>query len=474
MAHWQWQSGTCTGRLFTNTSGEPGFCARLFTWLQEAPLVSGLGGPQWYLYDDQRTLLTDPYAVFCNQSSPTWDSAPIFIKIGYVTAAISQVQASIELYATWNNTTHTGKVINYWGIVCQDTQFFYDFRGGPDGLYILTNVAGSWSYFYIDPFITDDEIVPPVSARSYATSKYITKTGDTESQISEEYRITGWLNSRDSSGNIYVSTVRSGGNIQVLFYSNPARTSEYLIGFTTSSSSLGSRTINVANSSGMAGNIIINALGTVSNSNIVLRMGVIEVTAGTGSLFEIGRTYYLYDWSTTSIRTSYLTILDISGDTIFLSEKTGIWDFSIGSVLTGLDHRFIASGSTFRYTGVGVGYSASTVAVMYPIPGQEVRTPSTTFNTRHNIVAFFSSALTKGNPDRRNRFYVMEPYYAPGDDSNGDATDELFGYSKYMLMSSPEGLAVMQYARVYNGQEYLAFIITGGYAYCVLNTFYYT
>lgn len=101
-------------------------------------------GPNWFVWDDQSTIGSNPYIIVSNQASPTANSKAVFIR-WLVTSAAERIEMSAYLW--WNNSTHVGfGFAETFYITTQTGTFSYYFRGGDYLIAAMTRIGTSISY----------------------------------------------------------------------------------------------------------------------------------------------------------------------------------------------------------------------------------------------------------------------------------------------------------------------------------------
>jgi len=168
---WQKETGVATGRGFDPN----GYCGLFKTWVAKNAVS---GGPNWYIWDDQSALLTDPYIIITDTLSPVVNDVttgpdglpPKFIKFGYLSATGQEVR--MQHYMWWDNVAHAG--FGLWSgkkITTYDaTDFEYRFRGGAIGIAIHSRLASSWYSIGILDWEGDPNRIESISTYSVLTS----------------------------------------------------------------------------------------------------------------------------------------------------------------------------------------------------------------------------------------------------------------------------------------------------------------
>ena len=177
----------CFGRGF-NEGGTGGLLENFYDWVQrkpvDNPVSKSTGGPGWYVIEDNRTDLSNPYIIVSNHDASTVQNFPnscyiyegvnkvypqdgstsslnphkVF-KVGYNTASPGNIL--FEAY-TWYDTCASEYNNRYYSEsigTLDGAAFVYDFRGGPNFISLGTRRGFNWDFFQVGDWTGDDRYV---------------------------------------------------------------------------------------------------------------------------------------------------------------------------------------------------------------------------------------------------------------------------------------------------------------------------
>lgn len=354
-------ANACTGRGFSGTDAN-GFLKNFLDWVTHIPNDATVGnrGPGWYNIDNQSTLVTDPYIVISDQAAPTPNSRARIIQVKMVTGTAQQIQCHCWFY--WNSVTHTGTGV--WAIFNIPTVdsglFAYDFRGGPDCMWLASYIAGTLIFGAVETWTGLSTYCEPESALSTLQTPFYLEAGDSGNQLGGYEGITGIVTNGvntnvDANGNLHFSLINtSGTTYRIDAFKDAARTLRVGFTGTFTNTATGSKTFTADNTTvaGIGGAINLTATAT-PNILISCRFGRVDVAAGKGVDYKVNDPYFLFDATTGSILISYLRVMAISGDTLTLSSHPQKL-FPAGTLIGAYPHRFVAIYQR-NFTSVGVG-----------------------------------------------------------------------------------------------------------------------
>lgn len=474
MASFQKESGTAKGRGFGSVDGVPSFMNRLKTWITKLAVN---GGPAWYILDDQSALSVNPYIVISDKSTITNGNRNkvIIIYVPNSSGATSD-RIYVEYYWSWNTTTHTG-IGRYAGhrINTEDTnEFAYDFRGGPEGLLIMTRTLGStWTWTFIDEWVGNSNLVEDESGHTGTLSaNWLVESGDNNNQLSGYEGLTGVAANLDVNNKLYFSITFSSPNWGLNIYKDSARTQ--LIGTIGSANYTAPvvLTVTAQNSSGLGGTVRLDAK-VAADVDIDVDFSV-TLGSGEGAGFTPGKYYFIWDVSDNTTRINYVKVVSVTGDKLVLDGiQTSSTDgpFKAGSIISPYGHRFFVMGSN---TGAGSGnlnqipyqsyYQGGNLALS---DGFSSNT-SATYTTNNYIVRLM-------NPDDEGRYAVMKCLVGEVTDRNGNSysstglsssalaakPNRLYGQLKSFYYTSDRALSQMLSGRTIDSKNYIAFTAGG-------------
>ncbi len=446
MAAFQKESGSVTSRDWSSN----GWCGKFKAWVVKS---YGAGGPLWYIIDDQSGLATDPYIVVCNQSSPTWDSIAKIIQVKMVT---STELVQISYWMWWNTSTHVGS--NLWHQACLTTQtssFVYDFRGGPEILFMASRIGTSIYWSFVDEWDPIATLCESTSRFGTLTAKAFLETGDTNNQLSGYERLSGYKANLDGNGKLYFSANFSAGTLNVNIYKDSARTQ--LIGHTTSANgsltTTGLKSVAADNASGLGGFINYDAIGSSSNTGIACRFNRLDLGSGEGAAVTVGKPYYIYDRTGATAIFGYFIVEAKSGDQIQIDALSS--DINTGAIIGPYLHPWTSTSSHYGATG-GNGNNMSIPYMSQPDNPFASRAGGAS-DPRAGHAWMSVGGVDRMNPDDEQRFAVMRPLIYEFSQTGSTSMNRAYGRTKNTYTSSPTGLAIFQDGRLINGNQWLYF-----------------
>lgn len=488
MAGFKVVQDVCHGRDFTAPAGgvKGGLLYAIAT-SGIASLVSG--GLGWSMQDDQRALGTDPYIVLCSLNAPGANTPAKFIQFLMPTATGSQIRAFYWLY--WDPATHTGRgLYGAHNIRTDDSvDFIYDFRGGPECLFLHTyTTAATWEGTWIDEFTLDPNIIDSVSA----TTAVLNYTDNGNIQF-RGIDLTGgtMANGLDVNGNMYISVILvSGSTYRIDIFNNTARGAGDLIWrsntFTGLANSAARQTLTgtAQNSSGVTYNVYMQG-PTVADATIVFRQNKITVGTGEGAQFTVGNYYFIYDLTTRLAVNSFLVTAK-SGDV--LSVDRLYRPFPIGAKIGSYPHPYFVAGTGNSLWGnrAGIPYMGVTGTMGNFVSSEtgsqsgivEISNASTllasgiwNFYPAYGPSAVTSAEdnyITRQSPNRKGLWALQRPGIvertAHESESAGSwAAKAAYGQLKNVILGAQGTMTANLHGRTLGGIDYLFFRLINAY-----------
>lgn len=457
MAGYQKESGTIKGRGFGTVDGVTSFMNAFKAWIVKA---HSSGGPAWFIIDDQSALGTDPYIVISDKSTLSNSNRNKVIQVLLPTGTSDRIYFTYWMW--WNTSAHTGvATIAKHSITTQEnTEYAYDFRGGPETILVMARIGTTWTYTYLTEWTGLTNFIEDESGHTGTLVSWMTETGDNNNQLSGYEALTNVGLNCDADGKMYFSIVGvSGSNIGVNIYKDSARTQ--LIGHLTAANyTIGQvNSVTADNSSGLGGTLIFNAK-VANDSDIVVDFKLV-FGSGEGAGFTPGKFYFIWDFSSNTARVNYFKVISVTGDSVValglgLTTTSGV--FAAGAIASPYGHRWFISGSNV----VSPYSSASQMPYRSKLHGGilVINDASQSVSSSYD---YLLAMLQSMNPDDEGRYTVMKPIVYESNEnfesfqSTPTATkpNKAYGTLKNTYLTSSFGLAVMQDGRVIASKNYL-------------------
>lgn len=483
MAGFKVEQDVCHGRDFTAPAGsvKGGLLYCLATWAIKS-LVNG--GPGWFMHDDQRALGTDPYIVISSHNAASPNTPAKYIQILLPTATSAQVRVYYFIY--WNPTTHVG--LGLYGAhnlrTDDSVDFIYDFRGGPECLFMQTyTTAATWEASFIDEFTLDPNLID----NCLATTAVANFSGTGTTQIRGIDLVGGTMaNAVDANGYIYISVVNTSGSIYRLdVFKDSGRGAGNLIWQSGTFTAAGSGVAAVITGTAQNGSGVtlrICMLGpTVADATITFRLNKITVGAGEGAQFVNGNFYFITDHSDGRNAVNSFQVLSKSGDVLTVDRLYR--PFTAGSKVGSYMHPFFVGGTGsslwgnrtsipyYNVAGTMTGLDNSSSAVCeqnsYTAATLSNAWSVSTLQGPNTLTSAEDTYISRQSPDRKGRWAVQRPGVVErvpfGVDTNTLAGITAYGQLKNIILGSQGTMSANLHGRTLGGIDYLFFRLMNAY-----------
>lgn len=456
MAAFQKEAGSVTSRDFSAS----GLMGKFKAWVVK---TYGNGGPQWYIIDDQSASGT-PYIVVCNLSSPNWYDDPKIIKVEMSTTT---ELITLVYYRWWDASTHTGYVVWHVGtLVTLTGSFAYDFRGGPECLFLSTRVSTTYYTTYIDEWEGIPNFIEDVTKTGITVSPFYNFTGNGSGSgwIRGIYGVTLPRNKVDANRKLYINLVNSSGNNYTLQVYNDSARTQLVCSSSNWTSAQNSTVVNInctqQNSSGVS--MTLQVAGTLSGSVSTIEMETFkfDLQSGEGANFTAGNSYFFRQGIA---QVQYFQVESVSGDTLIVANgivppSNGYEAAFAASSVTGVGARispypgrYYAESS--RYDTAGYGYTATqpvhdNMSLEYP----NKSVGSGGGNSYYSSYSFLSVQNGMA-PNEKGKYMMTRPIIYGSTGPN----KRYLGKTKNMIVSSNSGLSPFLDGRTLNGNNWLCF-----------------
>lgn len=483
MAGFQVEQAVCRGRGFNAPAG--GGVAGGFMYLLMQFMVKTLaaGGPGWFLVDDQSALGTDPYVVFSDQNAAGPNVPAKYVQVLLPSATGSEIRVFNWIY--WDSTLHVGRgPYGAYNVRTDDSiDFIYDFRGGPECLFLMTfTTNGLWEGAFIDEFTPDANLIDSVSATT-AVANFV----GADLQFRGIDFTANIANALDGSFNTYgkISFV-SGTTWRFALFADVSRTTEVAaIAFSALANNTVQNVLSLTaqNGSGVTANVYLQG-PTAADATIVFRPNRITVGAGEGAQFVALNFYFAYEMTNRNAVNAF-QVLSKSGDVLVVDRLYR--PFPIGTKIGSYPHKYFASGTgtALMSSGASVPYYnvAGNMSTYNGSGGSEqnaVSMPSGVWinGNAQDPAAYLSSDdayLTTMTPDRKGNYAVQRPgvaeYRSFGRAFAARDGVSAYGQLKNVLICPQSTMSPNIHGRRLSGIDYTFFRTQSAYVKTAVNAF---
>jgi hypothetical protein len=452
MAAFQKATNGVTSRDFT----AGGFMYALANFLV-APAVSG--GAGWHMMDDRRTDPLNPYIVVSDLASPAWNSLAKIMQIQMLSAS---ERILVRYWLWWDAASHTGVFEWHQGALTTVTgNFVYDFRGGPEALFIASRIGTSNYVSHVDEFEAITSFGMPNAAISTLSQKAFLDSGNGAGYLSGFHNITGYKTALDANGELHFSLVNTAGSTyRIDIFKDLARTIRVGFTGTFTNSTTGTKAIS-AEAGYTIGGTITNPITVAANTTIKCQFLRLHLQTGQGASFEANKQYMLFNVTGTTLSVRSFKVEAVNADILTIDSISAV-DFPVGTVAGVYPHRFTAFSTHYFDNGVSPIHSLPYMTVA----GSEVQTKNGLNDARADWAYY--TGITDMSPDHEGRYPMMRPVIKESVlESSGATTRKNFGKLKNIMLSSEAGLLEFQFGRELNGAHWMPYYLPGGRAHLI-------